>query len=362
VSNATSQEKAQAPALYNSGEILQSVGEQFKRSPSCIADWVRSAGYRPRRTRNNVGKNNPRYVDIAGRSFGRWSVVQFAGSRRWLCECQCERRTLQLITSSDLTAGKSRSCGCIQDEGLCIYRSERTTTITKHQHEIIEGLLMSDAGLYKSPSGSVRMQFGSEWVSFTAHVAQVLPFDFGTYTRPAYTKRIAGNPKPSRCKPFHTIASPVDRSLLSYDVRWYDRVPGGRGVKHVPSNIELTPTMLLYWFLGDGSTRWLKQETPTTGSCVQLRFHTNSFADEDVQTLIVQLASSCRGMRFIIERSAQGHPIISSSTSDAVRAFFAVLPRLNMIWDTSGREGPNGPETDSLWGTTSQRSTIWENP
>jgi hypothetical protein len=319
---ATPDEKAQAVALYNSGETLDSVGQQFKRSSTCISNWVKSAGHQPRRTRNNVGKNNPRYVDIAGRVFGRWLVLRFAGGRRWLCECQCERRILQLISSYGLTSGSTKSCGCLQDEGLCIYRSERTTALTRHQHEIIEGLLLSDGGLEKIPSGSVRFRFGSEWASFAAHVAQILPFDFGTHTVPAYTERIAGSPKSSHCKPFHALASPVDRTLLSYDDRWYDRVPGGPGVKHVPKEIELTPTVALYWFLGDGSTRWLKEKTPTAGSCVSLRFHTNGFADEDVERLIAKLESSYAGMRFTVERSAQGHPIIGSSAGDAVRAFF----------------------------------------
>jgi hypothetical protein len=294
----------------------------------CKGDWL---------AKHNTGENNPRFDDIRGQTFGRWLVLKYAGNRLWLCECQCAKRTRRHITHTDLTHHQWKSCGCLQAEGFCRYRSTRTTSISKHENEIVEGLLLSDAGLYKLPSGAVRFQFGSEWASFAAHIERILPFDFRANTRPAYTKRVAGATKPSRCKAFHVLASPVDLSLSQYDERWYDRVAGGRGLKHVPANIELTPTIVLYWFLGDGSTYWLREENRSLckrtrrpvlragGSSVTLKLHTNSFTDEDVERLIALLRSCHPEMQFGIERTVEGYPVICTSRSDSVRAFFEYI-------------------------------------
>jgi len=58
-------------------------------------------------------------LDLTGQRFGRLKVVKRADrtkSRdyRWLCKCDCGHETLVLTTS--LTAGATRSCGCLRKE------------------------------------------------------------------------------------------------------------------------------------------------------------------------------------------------------------------------------------------------------
>ena len=52
--------------------------------------------------------------DLSGKKFGRWTVLQFLGNRRWLCRCDCgvERPVL----ASQLTTGRGKSCGCLRRE------------------------------------------------------------------------------------------------------------------------------------------------------------------------------------------------------------------------------------------------------
>lgn len=56
----------------------------------------------------------PRFIDLAGRRYGRWTVIEHAGSdgkgARWLCLCDCG--TLAFIYGQHLREGNSRSCGC----------------------------------------------------------------------------------------------------------------------------------------------------------------------------------------------------------------------------------------------------------
>ncbi len=64
--------------------------------------------------------NHPRFVDITGKRFGRWTVLEFAeaikyGSRKmWLCRCDCgvEKR----VNGTQLKSGGSVSCGCYRKQ------------------------------------------------------------------------------------------------------------------------------------------------------------------------------------------------------------------------------------------------------
>lgn len=62
-------------------------------------------------------KRRSDFVDLTGLSFGRWTVISFAGKNRhgqnlWLCRCECGVR--KVVRGS----GKinSLSCGCLQSE------------------------------------------------------------------------------------------------------------------------------------------------------------------------------------------------------------------------------------------------------
>jgi DNA-binding CsgD family transcriptional regulator len=55
--------------------------------------------------------------DLAGRTFGRWSVLSLASagkSPRWMCRCEC--RTERTVKTTSLIDGLSKSCECLQRE------------------------------------------------------------------------------------------------------------------------------------------------------------------------------------------------------------------------------------------------------
>jgi hypothetical protein len=51
-----------------------------------------------------------------GLQFGRWTVIEEVKPRHALCECSCENKTRKIVLRSNLTTGKSTSCGCYQKE------------------------------------------------------------------------------------------------------------------------------------------------------------------------------------------------------------------------------------------------------
>ena len=69
--------------------------------------------------------------DLTGQRFGRWTVLNRAGSSRrgrtvsslWYCQCDCGQ--VQIVRGDNLRAGKSRSCGCLRDEAVSRATRER---------------------------------------------------------------------------------------------------------------------------------------------------------------------------------------------------------------------------------------------
>lgn len=66
----------------------------------------------------NRGKHPGNYCDLAGRVFGRLTVIERSGTHRsfatWRCLCECGNETV--VTSANLKAGISKSCGCLKND------------------------------------------------------------------------------------------------------------------------------------------------------------------------------------------------------------------------------------------------------
>lgn len=51
---------------------------------------------------------------LEGQSFGRLTAIEYSGSQRWTCVCECGNATE--VHRSSLVNGRTRSCGCLQSE------------------------------------------------------------------------------------------------------------------------------------------------------------------------------------------------------------------------------------------------------
>lgn len=61
------------------------------------------------------------FIDITGQKFNHWLVIKreknnARGDAMWLCECDCENHTQQIVKGSALRTGHSKSCGCIKKQ------------------------------------------------------------------------------------------------------------------------------------------------------------------------------------------------------------------------------------------------------
>ena len=57
---------------------------------------------------------NPVKDDISGNMYGNWKVLYHIGEGYWMCECQCDRKTIKPVKRCNLINGKTKSCGCLK--------------------------------------------------------------------------------------------------------------------------------------------------------------------------------------------------------------------------------------------------------
>ena len=89
---------------------------------------------------------NGRFVDMTGWVMAehgvpdsRWTVLSYAGHSKWVCECNCENKTIKTINGGALREGSSKSCGCYNKE---VARNRRLIDMT--------GWVMKDHGVPRS--------------------------------------------------------------------------------------------------------------------------------------------------------------------------------------------------------------------
>lgn len=73
-------------------------------------------------------------IELVGERFGRLLVLERSGTNKhggatWLCRCECG--TQKVVAGRQLVVGKTRSCGCLHDEGRAPKHGQAGKTRTK---------------------------------------------------------------------------------------------------------------------------------------------------------------------------------------------------------------------------------------
>ena len=61
-------------------------------------------------------KVGTRAEDLTGKVFNNWKVLyrtnNIGQKVAWVCQCQCEKKTIKVVQSRNLKQGLSKDCGC----------------------------------------------------------------------------------------------------------------------------------------------------------------------------------------------------------------------------------------------------------
>lgn len=84
-------------------------------------------------------RTNYTYRNLLGKTFGKLTVIEDAGigknDHMWKCECLCGN--IVTITSSKLTSGHNKSCGCLRGDRREVLTGQKFGILT-----VIERILL----------------------------------------------------------------------------------------------------------------------------------------------------------------------------------------------------------------------------
>ena len=150
------------------------------------------------------------------------------------------------------TLKKFRNDGLITGYRRSSHQTKRCSLLTPHQMEVIDGLLLGD-GCIRIPKNNMNAVLTTSCIhrSFIEHIREELsPIVFPKIQVKAANDRIFPGGKLGHCKPSYIIGSLTDKTLTPIHHRWHR---DGRQ-KQIPADLIVTPTVMYYWFCGDGST------------------------------------------------------------------------------------------------------------
>nr|WP_314638560.1 hypothetical protein [uncultured Olsenella sp.] len=115
----------------------------------------------------------PALIDLAGKRFGRLTVIKRTGTRShhplWLCRCDCGNEIE--VTTASLQSGATRSCGCLRKE-LAAGKAKkagnvRGVQLVKHGHagERLYGVWKSMRQRCNNPHNKFYADYGGRGIN-----------------------------------------------------------------------------------------------------------------------------------------------------------------------------------------------------
>lgn len=146
---------------------------------------------------------NPKFSDLTGLVFGRFTVINFtgfrSGSSTWNCRCECGK--IVNVFGGNLRRGLSKSCGCLRDEvaGKSSITHGKTQTV---EYGIWEGL----RNRCQNPKHRVYRHYGgrgiavcARWNDFTNFIADMGPRPSKGHSIDRFPNN-DGNYEPGNCR------------------------------------------------------------------------------------------------------------------------------------------------------------------
>ena len=172
--------------------------------------------------------------------------------------------------------------------------TKRCSALTDKQYQVIDGLLLGDGSIGVAKTCiNASLALRSIQQQFVKHTSEILaPMAFHRPRLiPAHTQMFF-NGITARCKDAFQLNSLVDKALTPVYTRWRPNGP-----KAIPPDLVITPTAMLYWFYGDGSTSYRARNS------LSMNLATQGFTSEECDFLIQRVYSAC-GIKFTKHKSS----------------------------------------------------------
>ena len=106
-------------SMFMNDESDESIAKELNLTLNQVKNKIR------RLNLTSIHKRPTRAINLVGQTFGRLKVLYRASNKvystnrqraQWVCECQCEKKTIKIVSGSSLRNGSSKSCGCLHSE------------------------------------------------------------------------------------------------------------------------------------------------------------------------------------------------------------------------------------------------------
>lgn len=244
---------------YSNGDSLRKIAKKFNCTKESIKLRLKSNNIQIRNKRKSI-LNEKELNDIKNKYLNGEKTQELADEYN--------------LSISSLYYRLKKSGTKLRDSFT--HRSERisNTILSDFQKEVIQGCLLGDGTLIKKPISS-SFANTSIHLEYTEHLLNIINFAKAKIiTVPECYKIIRGTKR--LCKEKYTLITNCDKCLIEYRKLWYPE-----GIKIIPKNLILTPTIVKYWFYGDGSTSYYNNKKG-----IKLTLHTNGFTVEDCEFLV----------------------------------------------------------------------------
>ena len=153
---------------------------------------------------------------------------------------------------------------------------QKNFTITPYMQEVINGSMLGDASFIKQKRNGMTCT-----ATFTLTTACEQYSDYLLKQLPGMRQLLANiSAYPDN---IYYQVHKTNKQFIAMREEWYPAQANGTSYKEVPFGLELTPTTVLHWYLGDGHKN-------KDGYFIQL--HTEGFKAKDVEMLALKLSDA----------------------------------------------------------------------
>ncbi len=219
------------------------------------------------------------------------------------------------LAQSGLTVCEGTILNRLHYWGVVVRPQPATTTrtdLTPNDHELLAGLLLGDGSLSAIKPGINRnscFSIATVHEEYASHLQQDLPFKTRVNIREKHTSIIQGHI--TKCRRAYRLSSNFDLALTDLHNHWYQN-----STKIIPEDLQLTPTTVLHWFLGDGHAVYTHDHYVVVG------FATYCFTWAECEGLVDRFKEVDSRLDFHVQQHRPGQPKIISQKQSTVGAFY----------------------------------------
>jgi len=177
--------------------------------------------------------------------------------------------------------------------------------------EIIDGLLLGDASVTTTKFVITQAIRSKDFVLYIKEYLESLGFTTHFNLRFSTAK--------GKHYEIADLATHVSRYFKLLRIKWY---PDGK--KIVPHNLILTPKIIAYWFMCDGSTTWINNKKQ-----VRVNFATNGFTKNDVLILLKNLHNFGLINARITNYNKRGYEVIIAESKNVKQLMQIIEPYIH---------------------------------